>query len=181
MPTSPRYATPMIALHWLMLVLIAIVYVCMEFRSEFPRGSEPRELMKAIHFSGGLSVLILVFARLMLRFRQGVPAITPPLSRFASLSAVAGHAALYVFMIAMPLLGWLLLSAEGDAIRLWGLSLPALISPDRAFAHQIEDWHELGGTIGYWLIGLHAAAGLAHHYLRRDDTLRRMLPVRRRA
>ena len=35
-----------------------------------------------------------------------------------------------------------------------------------------------GGTIGYWLIGLHAVAGLGHHYLIKDNTLLRMLPGR---
>lgn len=180
MSATPRYASPLIALHWLMFALIAVVYACMEFRGNFPRGSEPRELMKAIHFSGGLSVLVLVIARIGTRFAKGAPPITPPLSKIAKSGAVAGHLALYVFMVAMPVLGWLLLSAEGASISFWGLSIPALIAPDRAFAHQVEDWHELGGTIGYWLIGLHAAAGLAHHYLRRDDTLRRLSPFGRR-
>jgi superoxide oxidase len=39
-----------------------------------------------------------------------------------------------------------------------------------------EDPHETGASVGYGLVGLHAAAALSHHFLRRDDTLRRMLP-----
>ena len=38
--------------------------------------------------------------------------------------------------------------------------------------------HEWLGVAGYWLIGLHAAAAVLHHYVLRDDTLRRMLPAR---
>ena len=53
-----------------------------------------------------------------------------------------------------------------------------LTAKDPDFAKQIKSWHELGGTIGYWLIGLHAVAGLAHHYLIKDNTLLRMLPGR---
>jgi cytochrome b561 len=173
---SPRYPQALIALHWLMLLLIAAAYALMEFRGEFPRGSEPRELMKAIHYSTGLSVLLLVMARLLLRFRGPIPPITPTPALALRLSAHAAHAALYVFMLGMPLLGWLVLSAEAAPISLWGLSLPALIGPDKALAERFEDLHKLGATLGYWLIGLHAAAGLYHHYLRRDDTLRRMLP-----
>jgi cytochrome b561 len=37
------------------------------------------------------------------------------------------------------------------------------------------------GNFGYFLIGAHAAAALAHHYIRRDDTLLRMLPARTRS
>ncbi|HEY8327046.1 MAG TPA: cytochrome b/b6 domain-containing protein, partial [Rhodanobacter sp.] len=43
----------------------------------------------------------------------------------------------------------------------------------------IKPIHELGATLGYLLVGLHAAAALFHHYIQRDDTLRRMLPGRR--
>ena len=78
-------------------------------------------------------------------------------------------------MIGMPIGGWLILSAEGDPVPFFGLELPALVSPDKALAEQIEEIHETVGTIGYWLIGLHALAALYHHYVKRDNTLRRML------
>lgn len=174
--STARYPRTLMALHWLTLLLIAVVYACMEFRGEFPRGSAPRELMKATHFAGGLTVLLFVLARIVLRLRGPIPPVTPALPALQRLAAGAGHLALYVFMLGMPLIGWLLLSAEGAAIPFWGLSLPALVGPDPDFAHTLEDLHELGATAGYVLIGLHAAAGLYHHYLRRDNTLRRMLP-----
>jgi cytochrome b561 len=88
------------------------------------------------------------------------------------------HLALIVFMIAMPILGWLILSAEGDPIPFWGFELPALTGPDKAFAEQMEEVHETVGNIGYFLIGAHAAAALFHHYLVADNTLIRMLPRR---
>lgn len=171
-----RYPKALIALHWLTLLLIAVVYVCMEFRGVFPRGSEPRELMKAIHFSGGLTVLLFVIARLYLRLRGPIPPVTPPLPALQKLAASAGHLALYLFMLGMPIVGWLILSAEGASISLWGIPIPALVGKNGDLAHTLEDWHEIGATVGYALIGLHALAGLYHHYLRRDDTLRRMLP-----
>ena len=77
-----------------------------------------------------------------------------------------------------PDAGWLALSAEGDAISLFGLPVPPLVAPDEALAERVEELHELGGTIGYFLIGMHAIAALAHHYLVRDNTLLRMLPGR---
>lgn len=46
-----------------------------------------------------------------------------------------------------------------------------LVSEDKALAKQIQEWHELGGTIGYWLIGLHALAGSITHYVVRDNAL----------
>ncbi|MDR2154682.1 MAG: cytochrome b/b6 domain-containing protein, partial [Burkholderiaceae bacterium] len=55
----------------------------------------------------------------------------------------------------------------------------ALIGPDKALGKQIKEVHETVATIGYGLIGLHAAAALFHHYVMRDNTLLRMLPARK--
>jgi cytochrome b561 len=49
------------------------------------------------------------------------------------------------------------------------------MAPDKAVGDWIKEIHETAGTVGYWLIGLHAAAALAHHYFWKDNTLRRML------
>ena len=70
MSPSPRYASLSIALHWLMLVLLVAVYACIELRELFPRGSEPRELIKTWHFMLGMLVLVLVTARLWARWRH---------------------------------------------------------------------------------------------------------------
>jgi len=86
--------------------------------------------------------------------------------------------AIYVFMIAMPLLGWLILSGESQPVPFFGVHLPALIGENRVLAKQFEEIHETVGNAGYFLIGLHAAAALIHHYIHRDNTLVRMLPSR---
>ena len=79
-------------------------------------------------------------------------------------------------MIGMPLAGWLILSGEGQTIPFFGLELPPLIAADKALAKSIEELHETAGLVGYYLIGLHALAGLYHHYFVKDNTLKRMLP-----
>jgi cytochrome b561 len=91
------------------------------------------------------------------------------------------HLALYVFLIVMPVLGWLTLSAKGKVIPFFGLELPPLIGLDKFLGGELEDIHETIGTIGYYLVGLHAAAALFHHYFLRDDTLLRILPWHARA
>jgi cytochrome b561 len=57
-----------------------------------------------------------------------------------------------------------------------GINLPALITENKPLAETIEEVHETAGTVGYYLIRIHALAGLFHHYVQRDNTLRRMLP-----
>lgn len=86
---------------------------------------------------------------------------------------------LYALMIAMPLTGWLLLSASGKPIPFFGLQLPALIAENKDLAKQLKEVHEVIGTTGYYLIGLHVVASLYHHYMICDNTLLRMLPGRK--
>ena len=177
--SSERYGSASIALHWLMLLLLVAVYATIELRGLFPKGSDPREAMKAWHFMLGLGVFVLVWLRLFLYATAGpVPPVNPPPGRWQALAARLMHVLLYAFMIAMPILGWLTLSALGKPIPFFGLHLPALVGENKALAETLQELHETIGEAGYWLIGLHAAAALAHHYLLRDNTLRRMLPWR---
>lgn len=175
--TVDRYGSPSVAMHWLMLLLLAAVYACIELRGMYPRGSDMRELLKTWHFMLGLGVFALVFVRVALRLAAGAaPLIRPALPVWQARLAALMHLALYAFLLAMPLLGWLALSAAGKPIPFFGLQLPPLLAADKALAGSLEEIHETIGTIGYYLVGLHAAAALFHHYWTRDNTLLRMLP-----
>ena len=174
-----RYASLSIFLHWAMLLLITAVYGCILLRENFPKGSDLREGLKMWHFMLGLSVLALVIVRIVARLLTTKPPIKPEPPVWQMWLAKATHFALYAFMLAMPILGWSILSAEGATIPFFGLELPALIGPSKALAGQIKEVHETIGTIGYFLIGLHALAALFHHYVVKDNTFRRMLPGKR--
>jgi len=171
-----RYSTLSIALHWLMLLLIAAVYASMEFRDLFPKGSDAREMMKTWHFMLGLSVLLLAALRILVRLASPAPKIVPEPPRWQDGAARLMHLALYALMLGLPLAGWLILSAAGKPIPFFGLELPALLAANRDTAHLLKEIHETAANAGYFLIGLHAAAALYHHYIVRDNTLRRMLP-----
>ena len=178
--TTDRYGSLSIGMHWLMLLLLIGVYACINLREAFPRGSDLREGLKTWHFMLGLTVFGIVFVRIALRAAFRAPPITPAPPALQRFAAAAMHLALYLFLIVMPVLGWLALSADGKPIPFFGLHLPALIAPNEGLAGNFEEIHETIGTIGYYLVGLHTAAALFHHYFVRDDTLLRMLPWRTR-
>lgn len=176
-----RYGSLSIGMHWLMFLLLVAVYALIELREVYPKGSDPREAMKLWHSMLGLSVFLLVFIRLAIRLTGPAPPIQPPMAVWQHWLARITHLALYLFMIAQPLLGWLLLSAEGKPIQFFGLPLTPIWSEGEAYAELFEEVHEVIGTTGYYLIGLHASAALFHHYFLRDNTLLRMLPQKRRS
>lgn len=174
--STERYGSLSIALHWLMFILMAAVYTSIELRVLFPKGSDPREAIKALHFMLGLCVLLLVILRIYARVSTPTPAIQPALSSMQNAAAKAGHLALYALMIVLPVLGWLTLSAAGKPIPFFGAELPALIAKNKELAKTFKELHETIGVVGYYLIGIHVLAALYHHYFKKDNTLTRILP-----
>lgn len=175
--STERYGTLSIAMHWLTAVLMVAVYALIELHEALGRTPLARS-MEDWHSMVGLLILLLVLARLPLRLLQPVPVIKPALVAWQHKLSVAAHLALYGLMLVMPLLGWLLLSAEGHDVAFLGIPLPALTAADSAFADQVKEVHEVIGTFGYALIGVHTAAAIFHHHFLRDNTLLRMLPKR---
>ena len=171
-----RYNRSMILMHWLMLLLLAAVYLCIEWRELYPKGSDPRNTLKAWHFMLGLSVWLLVLMRLIIRWRTEIPPITPKPPAWQTLMSKLVHVLLYLFMLGMPMVGLLIVNFEGHAVSLFGWELPVLVGEHQQLAESLEDWHETVGEAAYWLIGLHTAAAVLHHYVFKDNTLRRMLP-----
>ena len=124
----------------------------------------------------GLTISVLVGVRLIVMLISPTSVIEPPIASWQDIAAKVVQALLYVLRFAMPLLGWLILSAAGKPIPFYGWQLPALIAENKGLAETVKEIHEAGATVIYSLVGMHAIAALHHHYFLRDNTLRRMLP-----
>lgn len=177
---SGRYTGAQIALHWIMFLLIVGVYAMIELREFFPKDSDPRNFMKMMHFSLGLTVLAFVIVRLAVRFTSppAPPTVPAPPAWQEKLAGMV-HALLYVLMIAMPIGGWLMLSALGKHIPFFGFELPAIIGENKPLGSTIEEIHETFGNIGMFLIGLHAVGAIVHHHVMKDNTMIRMMPAKK--
>ncbi len=91
--------------------------------------------------------------------------------------AAATHVLLYVLIIIIPLTGWLYSSAAGvPTVYLGIVQLPDLVAKDKALATQLKLVHVTLNYTMLTLVIMHAAAALKHHFVDRDDVLRRMLP-----
>lgn len=178
--TADRYGSVSITLHWLMLLLFIAVYASIELSGAFPKDSDSRSAMKTLHFSFGLLVFFMVWLRLAMRLLSPTPRLEPTASFWQRQAARLAHATLYALMIALPLAGWLALSAAGKPTHFFGMEFSALIDENISIAKPIRKLHKTVGNAAYLLIVLHAALALFHHYVRRDNTLRRMLPEHRK-
>jgi cytochrome b561 len=125
-----------------------------------------------------MSILILVWLRIAARVIAPSPEIVPAIPAWQLWFSKLMHLALYVFMIAMPLAGYIGRMLAGKVTYLFGIALPVFLDVNKDMAKNIFEWHEDIGNFGYYLIAFHAVAALFHHYIKRDNTLARMLPKR---
>lgn len=162
------------ALHWLIAALLAIQWLSGWIGHEMD-ASPARVDMMTFHKSLGLTILMLVVVRLAWRLGHRAPPPPVGTSRWQSRVADLTHAALYFLLAAVPLSGWLAASTYVVPWKFWWvLPLPRLAGPDRALHELAAEFHE--GLIAalLLLVGLHVAAALWHHFVRRDDVLVRM-------
>jgi cytochrome b561 len=159
-----------------MAIMIALGYLAIEQRGLFERGTPERIAMMQIHFWLGIGIFILVWVRISQRLKFRVPNITPALPRWQTGLSHFFHFSLYAFFIVMPILGIMTAWTDGKTlfIPFTDIALPALMVENEALAHELEELHGLIGDIFYWVIGIHILAALYHHFIRKDDTLKRM-------
>lgn len=163
---SHRYSASMIVIHWLTALLVLGAWFTAE------GGRKIAENPPLLHFSLGLAVLVLMLPRLVLRVAGRTPKADA--QGWLAAAAKAGHAVLYLFLIALPITGWYAASRMGVPVSFFGLHLPALTAPVQGRPGLIAELHENAGTIILILAGLHALMAIWHQFVLRDGTLRRM-------
>ncbi|QEL55977.1 cytochrome b [Chromobacterium paludis] len=179
--TQKRYTTTAIFLHWLM----ALMLICLFGVGFYMHGLSLSPFKLKIyswHKWGGVSVFLLVWLRLAWRAGHRPPALPATMGAAVRGLAHAGHAMLYLLMIAIPLSGWLMSSAKGVQTVYFGvLPLPDLIAPNPGLGHSLNALHRaLNYLLAATVIG-HVGAALKHHLIDKDDVLGRMLPWRARS
>ncbi|MCU5775558.1 cytochrome b561 [Erwiniaceae bacterium BAC15a-03b] len=174
-----KYAPSQITLHWLVVILLIVTYATIELRGFAERGSLLRSAMMATHFSCGTTILLLMLARIFLRYRHATPPIAPLPPLWQRGLAHLLHIIIYLLFISLPILGLSSRYLRGNDWVMFGLSMPVASPPNRELASQLIDLHETLAPLGYYLIALHSIAALFHHYLLKDNTLLRMMPVKR--
>lgn len=167
-------------LHWIMAVLIIGLGLVGLYMSDLPNSPQKIKIY-ALHKSVGLTVLALLLLRLAWRLADRRPDELP-MPRWQALAARAVHGLLYVLMFALPLSGWLYNSASGYPLQWFSLfNLPSLTGgADPALKGLAHNIHVYGFYVLVLALLAHAGAALKHHFIDRDDTLVRMLPLLRR-
>lgn len=174
--TVTSYGSVAKFLHWLMALLILGMLALGFIMSDLERTPEKLKLYN-IHKSLGMIILAVAGVRLLWKAMNIQPVLPASIPKFERFLAHAGHATLYVLMFAMPLSGWLMSSAAGFPVSVFGwITAPDLVSPAPGLKGFFNETHETLAIVIAVVAGLHVLAALLHHFHSHNNVLRRMLP-----
>ncbi|MBS0393124.1 MAG: cytochrome b [Proteobacteria bacterium] len=177
-PDAPNplrtYSRTAKALHWLVALLIVAQLVIGWTMPHVRKGTLPIGEI-GWHVIVGVLIILLVAVRIVVRIAR------PPTGGSAAAGLVdrlgqGVHALLYLLMVVVPILGWANANSRDWAVGLAPLfELPRIMPVGSKLGHDLGDIHSDLALVMAVIIGLHVLAGLYHHWIRRDDTLRRMM------
>ncbi|HUI59562.1 MAG TPA: cytochrome b [Steroidobacteraceae bacterium] len=177
--TSARWGAVAQFLHWLIVVLIVTQVILANIAEDLPVGVG-KLAMFARHKSVGITILCLAVIRLAWRWANPTPPLPDNLKPYERALATLTHVGLYVLLFAMPLTGWMMTSARGFPVSWFGLvQLPDFVPRNRTLYETMKDVHDTLALVLYAIVFLHVAGALKHHFVHKDDVLRRMLPFTR--
>ncbi len=163
-------------LHWLVFVLLAIEFTIAWTMPGVHRGASPTTLVD-LHFSFGMLILVVTVLRILWRLTHHVPALGGNMPHYEKVLALTTHYALYAGLLIMPFAGWTWASSRGWPITFFNLfSVQPIIATGSSLGSLAGNVHSFLGVAIASLIGLHALAALRHHFILKDDILKRMLP-----
>jgi cytochrome b561 len=176
-------------LHWLTALWILAAYVSIYTFEWVYHGEGPmRGILVRFHKGVGFSVLIFFALRLYWRMTNPNPKLPESMPNWQIKASHASHFLLYFFLLAMPLSGYL---GNGSGVQygifditpfketgfgIWLLSTLNLTVEQWEFPIDYFHYQLVGPYILWVIIAVHASAALYHHYVEKDDILKRMLP-----
>lgn len=163
--------------HWLIAIIVISMLSGSFFLESLPDQYQPSAFM--IHKSFGLTVLFLVLVRLFWIQYTGKPALPKTVPMWQKILARTVQYSLYVFLICMPLCGWVMSVAGNRVPSYFGLfPMPLPIKANEALSKFMNQSHKTIAWILIALITLHIAGAIKHHFIDKDNVLKRMLPGR---
>ena len=173
-----RFTAPQRLLHWLMAIcILSMLFIGVGMVSTVT----PKYLtLVQIHKPLGIAILVLALIRLALRFVYPAPALPPDLPEPMRLAAISSQYILYALMIAMPLIGWAMLSAAAYPVVLFGgVHLPSILPVNPGLHTLLWHAHYYLAFAFFAIILMHVAAILFHKLIRNDGIFETMASISR--
>ncbi len=192
---AQKYSKPAIILHWLVGILILVMFAIGWFMAELPKDAPktttldmfdlgiytmqfaeeitPRTFYFNLHKSIGVTVLMLILLRVYVRLSHVAPAFPAMMKAWEIKLADLVHKGLYLLMVAMPLTGVIMSLNSKFGIKWFGIQLLGGVD-NKATRELFAEVHEVIGFVLITVIVLHIAAAIKHKVIDKDEIMQRM-------
>jgi cytochrome b561 len=175
-----RFDALTIVFHWATFALIvaqAVTGLSIDLTAGTPFG----DAILVLHRSTGIAVWSVALLRLCWRLNFArLPPFPRGMRRAQRFAVTASEYFLYTLLLVQPVTGFAASVLRGRSFALFDWTVPAISAPLPKLASFLFALHAAGAWTLFALIGGHALAALAHHYIGRDDVLKTMAPWVRR-
>ena len=171
---SDRYSTPLRVIHWLMAIFIIGMLCSGFYMKSLPATNEIKFSIYAIHKACGITVLLLVIIRILVRVFTYAPPFPPSFPRLIINVSKAVHFGLYSLMILVPLSGYVMSSASGIKIKYF-FPIPLLINKNKELASAANSAHSILAYFLILLITLHILGALKHTLVDKQNIFKRII------
>lgn len=173
--SEQNYSVLARVIHWFSAITVIILFTLGLWMTTLTYYSPWYQTAPNIHISLGFILVCLTLFRFVYRMLVPYPHSLPA-PRAQMFAAKLIHAFFYIAIISMFITGYLIDTAEGQPLLLFGyFELPAIVSAGEGVEDTVGKVHLY---LAYTIIGvavLHAAAALKHHFIDKDSTLIRMI------
>lgn len=171
-----RYGAVSKLFHWGMAVLVIYMLYLGLTMEDLPLGPEKLRLI-GLHKSLGIIVLVLALLRLKWRWFSKTPPLPDDLDKMHRVGSKLAHSMFYGLLILIPLCGWVMSSARGFSVSVFGWGpLPDFVNRNEELGKISGEAHEILAFALIGVIVLHVLAALVHHFKYKNRVLKRMLP-----
>jgi cytochrome b561 len=190
-----RYTKTAVVLHWLIAIGIFAMFAFGWYMSDLPKEApkqmaydlfdwgivtinlaeeaSPRTFYFNLHKSIGVTILALIVFRLFWRIKHKAPAMLSSYQAWERKLATGAHHLLYLLMLAVPITGVIMATASKYGLKWFGMDLIAGLD-NKGLREVFEEAHEIVGILMLVVLALHIAGALKHHFIDKDDTIKRM-------
>ncbi|MGV6809366.1 MAG: cytochrome b [bacterium] len=176
--TTHHFGWLSILLHWSMAILLIGMYFLGDYMVGLDYYDDWYHQAPALHKAVGVLLFFLLIIRLIWKSTQVSPQALQPSHRWQNRLAQIGHWSLYGLVIVLVISGYLISTAKGQGVDVFGwFTVPALLPEEAQRGELAGDIHEIVATVFILLVLIHIAAAFKHHFFDKDKTLLRMLGI----
>lgn len=177
--TAAEYGWVTIALHWVMAVVIIGMFALGWYMVDLTYYDSLYKTLPFIHKSVGILLAGVFLFRFVWKLSNPSPKSVPGISPLEKLAAKVVHRAFYLLITLILVSGYLISTADNSSISVFDIfRVPATITGIPEQEDNAGLVHEILAYMLIVMVALHSGAALKHHFINRDQTLRRMLGIK---